>query len=476
MMGKTPTKILLIEDNPADAGLVREMLADSFKEGYSDSAFAITNAVRLSTALKLLDKEPFDAILLDLYLPDSAGLETFGGVHMHSPDIPVVVLTGNKDETAGVKAVQEGAQDYLVKGSVDERLLAHSLTYAIERNRSLLALRARSGQRPLSGNAKAKGIEAFSGMVGLSDGFKSIASIISTVARTPRTSVMIVGETGVGKELIANAIHALSSRSKCPFIKLNCSAIPSTLLESEMFGYNKGAFTDARGDKMGLFELAHTGAIFLDEIGDMDLRIQPKLLQVLENRAFRRVGGTKEIPVDVRVIVATNRDLEAMVRGKTFREDLYHRLKVIVVNVPPLRDRQEDIIPLAGHFMDEACRSSGVHPKRLSKEARDAFLRYRWPGNIRELKNLIERLVILTDSDEIQPRHLPLEMTSEGVFSSSGAGAFMPLKTSLTIEEMNGDYIRHVLNKVNGNKTKASEILGISRITLRERLKKTQQK
>ncbi len=471
-MDKKSIKILLIEDNPADAGLVREMLADSFQEGYSNAAFDITHALRLSEALKLLSEKPFEAVLADLYLPDSAGLETFGSIHMHSPDMPVVVLTGLRDEETGVKAVQEGAQDYLVKGSVDSRLLAHSIRYAIERNRSLLALHVRAVQKPLPG--KAMGFEAFSGMVGGSEGFKSLTSLVSTVARTPRTSVMIVGETGVGKELIANAIHSLSNRSRQPFIKLNCSAIPSTLLESEIFGYDKGAFTDARQDKPGLFELAHNGTIFLDEIGDMDLRIQPKLLQVLENRAFRRVGGIKEIPVDARVIVATNRDLEAMVRDKTFREDLYHRLKVIVVNVPPLRERKEDIIPLAEHFMDDVGRSSGLPPKRLSKEAMDAFSEYRWPGNIRELKNLIERLMVLADSDEIQTRHLPPEMTSKGVARSSAG--HMPLKSGLTIEELMGDHIRHVLDNVNGNKTKAAGILGISRITLREKLKKIQQK
>jgi two-component system response regulator AtoC len=309
-------------------------------------------------------------------------------------------------------------------------------------------------------------------MFGVSAWIKETASLVRTVANTERTSVMITGETGTGKELIANAIHGLSNRASRPFVKLNCSAIPGTLLESEMFGYVKGAFTDARQDKLGLFELADTGTIFLDEIGDMDLSLQPKLLHVLERRAFRRIGGVRETPVDVRVIAATNKDLEAMAREGRFREDLLHRLKVIVINVLPLRERKEDILPLAGHFIEEYARMTGTAEKVLSKEAKDMLIAYPWPGNVRELRNVIERVMVLTSPAEILPGHLPQELSKAADHGPKARPFPMSGSKDMTIDELELDYIRHVLNKVKGNKTKASEILGISRLTLREKLKR----
>ncbi|MBI3756180.1 MAG: sigma-54-dependent Fis family transcriptional regulator, partial [Deltaproteobacteria bacterium] len=335
-MHKKTIKILLVEDNPADARLIKEMLLDSSDK----DAFSFTHVIRLSEALKHLLKEHFDIVLLDLILPDSSEIETFKQIYSQMPGVPIVVLTGLADETLAVKAVREGAQDYLIKGQVDGEMLMRSMRYAIERKQA-----GGEAKKLLSEPSSYQRDEyQYLPMVGASKSLKEITELIDMVAKTSNTSVLIQGETGTGKGLVANAIHFLSNRNTNPFIKLNCSAIPDTLLETEMFGYEKGAFTDAKQAKKGLFEVADGGTIFLDEIGDMDIRLQPKILQVLENRTFRRVGGIRDIKVDVRVIAATNKNLEAMVKEKRFREDLYYRLKVMVINIPPLRERKEDIL------------------------------------------------------------------------------------------------------------------------------------
>ncbi|OGQ36866.1 MAG: hypothetical protein A3A85_03865 [Deltaproteobacteria bacterium RIFCSPLOWO2_01_FULL_42_9] len=462
MQHKKPIKILLIEDNPADARLLREMLIDS---GGKD-IFSLTHVIRLSEALERHRAEGFDIALLDLMLPDSLGIETFLKLYKQMPGIPVVVLSGLADEGMAVKAVREGAQDYLVKGQVDSNMLARSIRYAIERKQAggeakKLLLEPSSHQRDEY---------QYLPMVGASKNLKEITELIDIVAKTSNTSVLIQGETGTGKGLVANAIHFLSNRKTNPFIKLNCSAIPDTLLETELFGYEKGAFTDAKQSKKGLFEVADAGTIFLDEIGDMDIRLQPKILQVLENRVFRRVGGVRDVKVDVRVIAATNKNLEAMVKEKRFREDLYYRLKVMVINIPPLRERKEDILLLAEHFIYENNKAYGKNIKRLSERSKEIFVKYAWPGNIRELKNVIERAMIVANTEEITPKQLPLEFTKETSFPN-------PLNTpvfsdEITLEAVERAHILNTMNKVKGNITQASKILGISRLTLREKIKK----
>ncbi|MBI5827917.1 MAG: sigma-54-dependent Fis family transcriptional regulator [Deltaproteobacteria bacterium] len=463
MRSKT-LKILLVEDNPPDGRLLREMLADTAMK----DSLSIVDAARLSGALDLLGKEPFDCVLLDLTLPDSHGLETFFMVKDWAPYVPVVVLTGLSDETMAARAVREGAQDYLVKGRVDGDILARSIRYAIERQAA-----ARGTDKPAAGvagsSADDEGAQYFK-IIGTSRSIMEVKDIISTVARTSSTSVLIQGETGTGKGLVANAVHFFSNRRPHPFIKLNCSAIPDTLLEAEMFGYERGAFTDAKQSKRGLFELADRGTIFLDEIGDMDLRLQPKLLQALENRTFRKVGGVRDIRVDVRVVAATNKDLEAMVRERRFREDLYYRLKVMVIDIPPLRERKEDILPLAESFIREDNEAFGKNVKGLSPASIERLLGYSWPGNVRELKNVIERAMILTESEEIRPEHLSIEPSSKAL--ATEAVRAHPYPEDMTLEEMEAAHIMKVLEKVKGNKTHASRVLGISRLTLREKLKK----
>ncbi|MBI1910963.1 MAG: sigma-54-dependent Fis family transcriptional regulator [Deltaproteobacteria bacterium] len=466
-MNTEPIRILLLEDNPGDARLVREMLVDAVDEKIFPFEYELVHAERFSAASRYLLNERFDLMLTDLELPDSWGLETFTRIHSQSPDLPVVVLTGLADEGMGIKAVQEGAQDYLVKGQVDSYLLVRSIRYAVERQRT----GKREAEKDTQKAQKKEQCPSFE-MVGSSPKFKEVMGLISTVAKTSRTSVLIHGETGTGKELIANSIHYLSNRREGPFIKLNCSAIPDNLLETEMFGYEKGAFTDAKQSKKGLFELADGGTIFLDEIGDMDIRLQPKLLQILENRSFRKVGGIKDIQIDVRVVAATNKNLEEAVHEKRFREDLYYRLKVMVINLPTLRERPEDIIPISEHFIKENSASFGGHSKRLSVDSRDILLKYGWPGNIRELKNTIERALILAEaSEEVRPEHLPFEILNGSRPKPHSTDFFT--SGDLTLEEIEQKYILHVLNKAGGNKTRAAELLGISRLTLREKLKRS---
>lgn len=453
-------KILLVDDNPADARLFKEMLADS---GSADD-FPITYAKKLDEALAYARKGGFDIVLLDLILPDSQGLDTFHSMYKTAPDLPIVVLTGLSDETIAAKAVRDGAQDYLVKGQGDANLLIRAMRFAIERKRLIAE---NGGAKKASPNHKND--ERNLKVIGNSDSLKKVEELISIIAKTSNTSVLLHGETGTGKGLVANAIHLASNRKNNPFIELNCSAIPDNLLETEMFGYEKGAFTDAKQSKKGLFELADGGTIFLDEIGDMDIRLQPKLLQFLESRTFRKVGGTKDIKVDLRVIAATNKDLEAMVGEKRFREDLYYRLKVMVVNIPPLRERKDDIIPLTEYFIKSYSERSDGPVKMLSPECHPLLLKYQWPGNIRELKNAIERAVIVSGSGNIMPEHLPQELRREKASNSHAATPELPHDMSL--EELEKAHIRNVLEKAGGNKSEASRILGISRLTLRKKLK-----
>lgn len=455
-------KILLVEDNPPDARFLVEMLAESSIRG----RFALKKAERFSEAVRALAGERFDVVLLDLMLPDSSGLDTFRTVHGKYPDVPIVLLTGLADENLAANAVREGAQDYLVKGQVDPNLLVRALRYAIERNRS---------DRETKGAARPKqkdGGPVYIDMIGKSHALAEVRTLISTVAKTSNTSVLIMGETGTGKELVANSIHYSSSRREGPFIKLNCSAIPDTLMEAEMFGYEKGAFTDAKQSKKGLFELADGGTIFLDEIGDMDIRLQPKLLQILENRTFRKLGGVKDIKIDVRVMAATNVNLVAMVKEKRFREDLFYRLNVMVISLPPLRERKEDILTLADHFIKENIQTHSKAVKTLSPESRETLANYRWPGNIRELKNVIERAMILTASDEISPEDLQIEDDRTRKVQQDAPMPTPGYSNEMSLEELEAAHIKNVLEKTDGNITHASRVLGIARLTLREKIKK----
>lgn len=457
-------RILLVDDNPADSRLIRETLAESG----AGELFSITDARTLREAITHASAGSFDIILLDLTLPESSGLDTFLRVFENARSTPIVVLTGLDDENLAANAVRAGAQDYLVKGQVDSSLLVRAIRFALERKRraeekDAKKLRSESMTHMAEEKTDLR-------MVSASKAFKEVGEMVQMVAKTSNTSVLLHGETGSGKGLVANAIHAASNRRTHAFIEINCSAIPDTLLETEMFGYEKGAFTDAKQTKKGLFELAEGGTVFLDEIGDMEMRVQPKLLKFLESRSFRKVGGTKDVKVDLRVIAATNKDLEALVREGRFREDLYYRLKVMVINIPPLRDRKEDILPLAQYFLS-SYDSHRTEERKFSPECAPILLGYSWPGNVRELKNVVERASILSGSGDIMPVHLPDELKR-----STTELQCDDLSADMSLKEIEVRHIKKILKKVNGNKTTASKILGISRLTLRKKLQEAGEK
>jgi transcriptional regulator with PAS, ATPase and Fis domain len=293
------------------------------------------------------------------------------------------------------------------------------------------------------------------------------------ISKTQKTSVLIQGESGTGKELAANAVHYNSKRSHRPLMKINCSAIPDSLLESELFGYEKGAFTDAKNTKKGLFELADGGTVFLDEIGDMKPFLQSKILRFLETQTFMRVGGEREIKVDVRIIAATNKDLETLVSEGTFRKDLYYRLKVVVVEMPPLRERPEDILLLSNLFIEENNREHGKNVKGLTAEAKKLMAQYHWPGNVRELRNVVERAMILTDQETINHEQLPFELRNHEGYAGVAANPDpLEFNEDFSLEAMEKVHISRVLKKLEWNKSKAAKLLGVSRATLREKIRR----
>ncbi|MBI5327488.1 MAG: sigma-54-dependent Fis family transcriptional regulator [Deltaproteobacteria bacterium] len=411
-------------------------------------------------AIKFVKKQGVDIVLLDIRLPDVDGIAVLKHILAIDDSIFVIVMTAYPDVKIAISAIKAGAYDFINKPFELEEL-------------KLLADKAVETQRLMSEVQRLRhktGDECLPEMIGDSLAFSKVKEFILIVAKTPKTPVLIQGETGTGKELVANAIHCRSNRADMPLIKINCSAIADNLMEAELFGYEKGAFTDAKETKKGLLELADGGTIFFDEIGDMSIGLQPKLLRVLENHSFRRVGGIRDIKVDVRVVAATNKDLQSMVRKKEFRDDLYYRLKVMVIHIPPLREREGDIMPLAEHFIQLNNKDLGKDIEVVSPECRDILLQYSWPGNVRELKNIIERAAILANSNEILSEYLPRELVED-------ITAFMPAINKInsinaTLEQVEKAHILHVLNSVNGNISQASRILGIARQHLRKKLKK----
>lgn len=452
----TKATILIVEDNLD----MCQTLADNFRK----IGHKVLTANNGSAAQKISKEELIDLVLLDLRLPDMSGLRVLEFLKDADPDILAIMITANTTAQPAVEAMKAGAYDYLMKPfELDEvKLVVAKALEAQGLKREVSRLkRQQLGQFPDT--------ELF----GNSNAMLEVKHVIKMVSATPRTSVLIHGESGTGKELVANSIHDWSARRDKPLIKINCSAIAENLLESELFGHEKGAFTDAKTMKKGMFELANGGTIFLDEIPSMRPTLQPKILRVLETQTFRRIGGTSDIQIDVRIIAATNRDLQAMVQDGTFREDLYYRLKVMVINLSPLRERREDIFPLGLMFLVKNNREFNKSIRGISEEAKSLLVNYEWPGNIRELKNVIERAVILCGEPEIQAEYLPLELRS-GAEDNHGNGAskgdhFAPNGDSL--EAMEKIHIQHVLSKNNNNKSKAARALNISRSTLREKMK-----
>jgi len=429
---------------------------------------AVLEAADQPSAQRILQQSDVAVVLSDLRLPEGDGFGVLRAVKEIDPDIPVIVMTAYGSIEDAVAAMKEGAMDFLAK-PVDPDHLALLVARALDRRRIVTENLALKDELAVRRGAPK--------LVGDDPILRRILSSLERAAQTD-TTVLLEGESGTGKELFARRLHALSPRSDSPFVAINCAAIPENLLETELFGYEKGAFTGAHARKLGKFEIAHRGTLFLDEIGDLPLALQAKILRALEEKRFERVGGTASVQVDVRLVAATNRGLRAAVAARRFREDLYFRLSVFPITVPPLRERSGDIPDLARFFVDRVCRDLKKKPLVLSPPALEELQKYRWPGNVRELQNCIERAVILSDGDTILPRHLNLSFAQpppeEEVASPwsqidlSGSLAEVIRRVTAEVEKRK---IEEVLKEVGHNKGRAAELLGVSYKTLLAKLK-----
>ena len=442
-------KILVVDDDPGMRDTLEAVLtADDYK---------VSTAANGKDAIDILERSKFDILLLDLKMPDCKGTELLPKIKKLDPDNIVIMMTAYGTIKTAVEAVKLGAYDFITK------------PFELEEVRMIIQ-KALEMKQLSSENEKLREILSESvvlkGIVGNSPGMKKVFETIKKVVNYDVT-ILITGESGTGKELIAHAVHHNSSRRDMPFIKLNCAALPETLLESELFGYEKGAFTGAATSKPGRFELAKGGTILLDEICDTSPAMQAKLLRVLQEKEFERVGGTKTVKADVRIVTATNKDIKKEVDEGNFRADLYFRLNVVHVHLPPLRERTEDIAELVHFIIKELNDRFDKNFTSASPEVMNTLLKYQWPGNIRELRNVLEKAVLLGDGNVISLKHLPDELKD---------ARLTPEKISsqevTTLEEMEKVQIYDALQKNNWNQTKAAELLGIHRNTLREKIKK----
>lgn len=457
-------KILVVDDE--------KMIRWSLGEALRGWGYEPVPAETAAAGLAAFDAEQPAAILLDINLPDGSGLEVLRQIRHRQSDAVVIMITANVlvDET--IAALRGGAYDFIGK-PINLEELQVAIRNGIETNklRKEVSLFRRERAQQFS----------FNQIVGESPAMREMLALAHKVAESEVSSVLLQGESGTGKDLVAKAIHYHSSRAEHPFIAINCAALPGTLIESELFGYEKGAFTDAKARKEGLFEQAEAGTLFLDEIGELELSLQAKLLRVLEEGAFRRVGGLKDLPLDVRVIAASNRDLKTESEAGRFRADLFYRLSVIQIDIPPLRDRGDDIRVLAEYYMKSFRSRLRKGIDSIDSEALKAFARYHWPGNVRELRNVIERAMILEDGNEITVKYLPRALTGDfrpmdvpHVDSRSVESVHLPAQ-GISLDEVEMSLVRQALERSGGNQTKAAELLDISRDQLRYRMKKLEE-
>ena len=436
-------RVLIVDDE--------SQLAEAYKKQLEKEKMRVFTASSGQEAIMYVKKETIDVVVLDIKLPDFDGVELLLQIRQMEPTLEVIMLTGYASVDTAIRSMKLGAYDYLTKPCKITELIsvifkAHEKKTLREKNIILEERLQRAGVR-----------DAF---IGESDQIKKIKNIIMLVAPS-LTPILITGETGTGKELIARAIHDASLRSEEPFVAINSSALQETMLESELFGYKKGAFTGAHENKLGLLELANRGTFFVDEVGDMGVGIQAKLLRALESGIFMKLGDTRETRIDTRFIFATNKDIkEEMERGK-FRKDLFFRINTITITLPPLREKRGDIPLLAGYFLEKF--SKGGKKKHLSKKVLDLLTAYGWPGNVRELANVVERALLLAGSrEEIIPDDLPEEMLGDGVFEGTTERVFQK-EGAVNLADFEVEHIRRVLESVEGNKSKAAGLLGISR-------------
>ncbi|WP_129125732.1 sigma-54-dependent transcriptional regulator [Geomonas oryzae] len=454
-------KILIIDDEAFICENVQRIL--------SGEGFQVCTAQTGQEARDIVASEQIDLALLDLNLGTENGIDVLKALKELDPELLVIIITGYGSVESAVESLQLGAFHYMKKP-----FKADALRLIVK-----LALKTQTLKREVrklrQGNASLPGS---SPIIGKSDAFNEVVAQVREIARIPST-VLVTGESGTGKELVARAIHDLSDRKEAPFIAINCASIPATLLESELFGHEKGSFTGASGRKKGLFEEAHHGTIFLDEIGEMDMAMQAKLLRVLQERSIRRVGAVKDVTIDVRVIAATNRDLLQRIAEKSFREDLFYRLNVFPIHIPPLRERTADIAALAAYFLDGFSRSFGRQFRDISPEAEQLMAQYAWPGNVRELRNVIERICIMRTGPTLLPEHLPLEIRNS---QDGDHAAMVTTATAIEVPEDVGleeainsiekTLIRQALQKAGGNVLQTATILRIPRGTLRYKMDK----
>ena len=439
---KRKERILVVDDAPDTLEMIQRNLTS---QGYS--VFA---APGVEEALQFLESASVDLIVTDLKMPKVSGMELVRHVRENLKDTEVMMITGYATVEGAVEAVKQGAQEYLSKPFTDIELFD-----AVRRVLDKLKLRK---TQQVTGP---KAVSSKQGMIGQSKAMEKVFDAIAKAASTPAT-ILITGESGTGKELVARAIHYSSPRASAPFVPINCGAIPAELFESELFGHVKGSFTGASESRAGFFQTADGGTIFLDEIGEMSLSMQVKLLRVLQDKEIFMVGSSRSRKVDVRILAATNMDLPGLVEKGVFREDLFFRISVIAITVPPLRERGDDILLLANHFSKKYSAESHKPVAHFSDKALQVFKDYPWPGNVRELENVIQHLVVMTEGDAIDVTDMPSHMR----FS-----ALRGMGLNRSLAEVEAEYIRNVLASVKGNKTRAAEILGIDRKTLREKLK-----
>jgi len=409
-------------------------------------------------------------VLLDIDQPDGSGLDALRQIKQQRPESIVIMITGNVQVDNIISALRGGAYDFIGK-PINLEELRVTIRNGIE---------ARHLRREVEQVRKERAREFnFRQIVGESSAMKKMLALAAKVAESEVSSVLLQGESGTGKDLVAKAIHYGSGRTDKPFIAINCAALPATLIESELFGYEKGAFTDAKARKEGLFEQAQGGTLLLDEIGELELALQAKLLRVLEEGAFRRVGGLKDLPLDVRVLAASNRDLKTESEAGRFRLDLYYRLSIIQIDIPPLREREDDVVLLAQHYIDTIGSRLRLRKKitGLSAEVAEMFRRYNWPGNVRELRNVIERALILEDNETITTEYLPASLLGpvrqdSRLTQSAGSVRFPLPSEGISLDEAELSFVQQAIERSGGNQTRAAELLGISRDQLRYRLKK----
>jgi len=476
-------KVLIVDDD--------QMIRWALTEALRNWGYACLEAGTVNAALSTFETDQPSAVLLDVNLPDGSGLDGLREIKRRQPDAVVIMMTGSVLVADTIAALRGGAYDFVGK-PINLEELQITIRNGIEAQslRKEVRLIRRERARQFS----------FDQIVGDSPGLRDVFALAKKVAESEVSSVLLQGESGTGKDMVAKAIHYGSRRSELPFIAINCAAIPANLIESELFGYEKGAFTDAKARKEGLFEQAEGGTLFLDEIGELELSVQAKLLRVLEEGSFRRVGGLRDLPLDVRVIASSNRDLKAESESGKFRLDLYYRLSVIQIDIPPLRERGDDPILLAQHYITQFNERLRKHVRGLTPEVAETFRQYPWPGNVRELRNVIERVMILEDGDLITPTYLPrgfgkdgVDITRQSPFNRGSdqqyergekaqaqqpqppAFQFKLPAEGIVLDDVEMSFVKQALERSNGNQTRAAEMLGISRDQLRYRLKKLEE-